>query len=235
MALTSAGTRTAAPEGQTAAPAVAVVTTTRALPAGAVIGDGDVEVKEAPQGSVAEGALSRREEAVGRTVLYPLAKGEQVVAQKLLPQGAAPGDAAAALPPGRVGVAVKVAPETAAGGLVRPGDRVDVVAALPAGAGGGEEAWVACVVARDVPVLAVGQEVARPQEGGGLARGGKAPGEAATVTLAASPEQALALWAAAQKGRLMLALRGMAGPPGTASPQPAAVLSPDVADLCRGR
>jgi Flp pilus assembly protein CpaB len=94
---------------------------------------------------------------------------------------------------------------------------------------------VACTVARDVAVLAVGQEVARPGEEGGLARGGKGDREAATVTLAASPEQALAIWAAAQRGRLTLTLRGLAGETGLAPAQPAVALPADVADLCRGR
>lgn len=230
----SAARQPPGPAAAPAAPLVPVVVAVRPLAAGAVIGEGDVAVREVAADAVAEGALAHREDAVGRTALYPLAKGEQVLMQKLAPQGAAPGDAAAALPPGRVGVAVKVAPETAAGGLVRPGDRVDVVAALPAGVGE-QEAWVACVVARDVPVLAVGQEVARPAEGGALVRGGKDAADAGTVTLAASPEQALALWAAAQRGRLSLALRGLAGPSGPAAPQPALVLPADVADLCRGR
>ncbi|MDW8008491.1 MAG: Flp pilus assembly protein CpaB [Chloroflexota bacterium] len=234
MAMSAAGRQAPGPAGAPAAPLVPVVVAARPLAAGAVIGEGDVTVSEAPADGVADGALAHREDAVGRTVLYPLARGEQVLAQKLAPQGAAPGDAAAALPPGRVGVAVKVAPETAAGGLLRPGDRVDVVAALPAGVGE-QEAWVACVVARDVPVLAVGQEVARPAEGGALVRGGKGAVDAGTVTLAASPEQALALWAAAQRGRLSLALRGLAGPAGQAGPQPALPLPADVADLCRGR
>jgi len=211
-----------------------VVVAARSLPQGATLTEGDVELRQAPVEAVAEGALADVREALGRVTLYPLARGEQVLRGKLLPQGAAPGDAAAALPPGKVGMAVKVAPETAAGGLLRPGDRVDVVAALPAGTGG-QEVWVACTVAREVAVLAVGQEVARPGEEGGLARGGKGDREAATVTLAASPEQALAIWAAAQRGRLTLALRGLAGETGLAPAQPAVALPADVADLCRGR
>jgi len=230
LALSSASARQG--EGEKAAMRTAVVVVAaRPLPAGTALSEADLELREVAPEAVAEGALVDVGEALGRVTLYPLARGEQVLRGKLLPQGVAPGDAAAALPPGKVGVAVKVAPETAAGGLLRPGDRVDVVAALPAG---GQEAWVACTVARDVAVLAVGEEVARPGEEG-LARGGKGDREAATVTLAASPEQALAIWAAVQRGRLTLALRGVVGEVRPASPQPGVALSADVADLCRGR
>lgn len=212
-----------------------VVVAARAIAPGAVIGEGDVATRQVAPGELAEGALTQLEQALGKVALYPIARGEQVLRQKLLPEGAEAGDAAAALPAGRVGVAVKVAPETAAGGLLRPGDRVDVAAALPVGGEGGQDAWVACTVARDVPVLAVGSEVARPQEGGGLARGGGGTVDAATVTLAASPEQALAIWAASQKGRLSLLLRGIQGETAYSPPQPGMTLPSDIADLCRGR
>ena len=209
-----------------------VVVAARAIAPGAVIGEGDVALRQAAPEQLAEGALTELEQALGRVVLYPIARGEQVLRQRLAPEGVGAGDAAAALPAGRVGVAVKVAPETAAGGLLRPGDRVDVAAALPVG---GQETWVACTVARDVPVLAVGSEVARPEEGGVLARGGKGAPDAATVTLAASPEQALAIWAASQKGRLSLLLRSIQGEAAYPPPQPGVALPSDVADLCRGR
>ena len=211
---------------------VGVVVAARAIAPGAVIGEGDVALRQAAPEQLAEGALTELEQALGRVVLYPIARGEQVLRQRLAPEGVGAGDAAAALPAGRVGVAVKVAPETAAGGLLRPGDRVDVAAALPVG---GQETWVACTVARDVPVLAVGSEVARPEEGGVLARGGKGAPDAATVTLAASPEQALAIWAASQKGRLSLLLRSIQGEAAYPPPQPGVALPSDVADLCRGR
>lgn len=214
---------------------VAVVVAARAIAPGAVIGEGDVALRQAAPGQLAEGALTQLEQALGRVALYPIARGEQVLRQRLAPEGVGAGDAAAALPAGRVGVAVKVAPETAAGGLLRPGDRVDVAAALPVGGAGGQETWVACTVARDVPVLAVGSEVARPEEGGVLARGGKGAPDAATGTLAASPEQALAIWAASQKGRLSLLLRGIQGEAAYPPAQPGVALPSDVADLCRGR
>lgn len=205
----------------------------RPLAAGAAIGSGDVQVQEVSPGEVAEGAFTRPEEVVGKVVLYPMARGEQVLRHKLLPEGVQAGDAAAALPGGRVGVAVKVAPETAAGGLIRPGDRVDVAVAIPVKVGE-EDAWIACTIAREVPVLAVGTDVAMPA-GGDLARGRKETPDAATVTLAAAPDQALAIWAATQRGRLSLLLRGIGGEMRPAGPLPAVLLPPDVADLCRGR
>jgi Flp pilus assembly protein CpaB len=108
------------------------------LPAGAVLGPGDlVEVAFAP-GSVPDDLAER---PAGRTLASPLRRGEVVTSVRLVGPALTQGQ------PGRVATPVRL-PDPGMADLLTVGDRIDLVAADPQG---GE----AVVVARDVPVLAL--------------------------------------------------------------------------------
>lgn len=108
------------------------------LPAGQVLTTEDVRRVGFAPDSVPENLA---QDAPGRTLAAPLRAGEPVTDVRLVGPALVDGY------PGRVAVPVRL-PDGAMAGLLRVGDRIDLVAADPQGG-------AAEVVARDVPVLAL--------------------------------------------------------------------------------
>ncbi len=119
-------------------PTVTVLTAVRDLPAGVVIGRGDLAATAFAPGSVPSGAAP---DPVGRTLAAPLRRGEPVTDVRLVGPALTDGY------PGLTALPVRL-PDAGMAGLLRVGDRIDLVAADPQGSG-------AVVIASDVPVLAV--------------------------------------------------------------------------------
>ena len=97
------------------------------------------------------------------------------------------------------------------GGLLQPGDRVDILGTFPVGqrdelipeASGGESiGYVTMSLLQNVTLLAVGQNIADVAEGGQPMRGGYAH-----VTMALTPDEAELMVIAQTRGELMLLLR----------------------------
>ncbi len=158
-----------------------VLTAARDLPAGVTVGAEDLTRTAFLPGSVPTGALTAAEDAVGRTTTGPVRAGEPLTDVRLVSGTLLDGY------PGRVAVPVRVA-DPGAVGLLRVGDRVDVVAADPQGR------TEAVLVAGDAPVVAIPQA---PE--GALASGG-------LVVLAVSDDTARALATAAVSRYLSLAV-----------------------------
>jgi Flp pilus assembly protein CpaB len=129
---------------------VAVLVAARDLPAGTVLHASDLARAGLPPDAVPAGLEGR---PAGRTLAAPLRRGEPVTDVRLV------GPALAEGYPGRTATPVRL-PDAGMVGLLRVGDQIDLVAADPQGSG-------ARVVARDVPVLALGG--ASPDPGGGVA------------------------------------------------------------------
>jgi len=148
----------------------------------------------------------------GAVVREPIAAGEPVVARKIVRSGDS-GYMAAYLEPGMRAMAIRVTVETAAGGFILPGDRVDVVLTREVTLANIGEAAQASkfssnIVMQNVKVLAIDQAV---QAGDELAVVG------ATATLEVRPGDAEALALAKSEGELSLVLRSYAdtaGPSG---------------------
>jgi Flp pilus assembly protein CpaB len=119
-------------------PTVAVPVAAHDLVTGTVIEPDDVVVRRLPAGAAPHGVEGR---AVGRTLAAPMREGEPVTDVRLVTP------ALAAAYPGRVALPVRIADADAVG-LLRVGDRVDLVAADP-------RAGTASSVAVDVTVLAL--------------------------------------------------------------------------------
>ena len=115
-----------------------VVVAARDLPSGTVLGVDDVRRVGFVADSVPSGAVAEPE---GRTLAAPLRAGEPVTDVRLVGPAITDGY------PGLVAVPIRL-PDAGMAGLLRVGDRIDLVAADPQG---GE----ATVVAADVPVLAL--------------------------------------------------------------------------------
>lgn len=93
---------------------------------------------------------------VGAIALVPIKKGEQISYSKLSEPGVRTG-LAPQITPGRRAVPVPVSDVTGVARLVKPGDRVDVMAILDLG--GGKENKIVKTVLQDVVVLATGHNV----------------------------------------------------------------------------
>jgi Flp pilus assembly protein CpaB len=120
------------------APSVAVTVAAHDLASGTVIAADDVVVRHFPAGAAPHGVESQ---AVGRTLAAPIRKGEPLTDVRLVSPALAAGF------PGRVALPVRIADADMVG-LVRVGDRVDLVAADP-------RSGTATYVAVDVPVLSL--------------------------------------------------------------------------------
>ncbi len=96
----------------------AVTVAARDLPAGATLGSGDVTVERWPEASLPDGAV---DSPVGEVLASPVRRGEPLTDARLV------GQAAAAAPAGSVAAPVRL-PDASAVALLRPGDRIDLVA-----------------------------------------------------------------------------------------------------------
>lgn len=174
-----------------------------------------------PQGAVA--AVTRaatdiatggaKADYYGSVVREAILKGEPIVARKIVRAGDS-GYLAAYLEPGMRAMAIKVSVETAAGGFILPGDRVDVLLTQQTSAanqdGAGQSAkFHSSTVMRNVKVLAIDQTTRAEDNAQTVV------GATATLELGAVDAEALAL--AKSQGELSLILRSYAdtaGPSG---------------------
>nr|WP_297425809.1 RcpC/CpaB family pilus assembly protein [uncultured Actinotalea sp.] len=154
---------------------VPVVVTTTQVAAGTPLDATMLRVARVDPASAPTGRATSVEPVLGRAPLVPLPVGLPVVEEVLV------GDRfAVEPPPGTVVVAVRLA-DPAVTGLLRPGDRVDLVTA--AAAEDGSEVVAADVVAREALVL---DRAAVNEDAGPLGLGGGS-GTAAVLTVVAVP------------------------------------------------
>jgi pilus assembly protein CpaB len=93
---------------------------------------------------------------VGSVAIVPIKKGEQIAYNKITEPGIRTG-LAPQVAPGRRAIAITVNNQSSVSKLIKPGDRVDLIAVLDLG--GGKESKVSKTVLQDVVVLSVGQHV----------------------------------------------------------------------------
>lgn len=155
-------------------PTVPVVVAAADLPGGVTVTAADLDTVDFPASTVPEGVTRSPTDVVGRVVAAPLRRGEPLTDVRLVAAGLLEGY------PGRVAVPIRVA-DVGSVGLLRVGDRVDVVATPPDGG-------PATVVAAAAPVAAL------PREAEGT--GPVLPGSGGLVVLAVSRDDALELTAA---------------------------------------
>lgn len=171
-----------------------VVVAKENIAVGAEITDTMLELREVPVALVVPDAFSNVEGVAGRVALYPIAAGEQVLRRNFAAGVIEDPALAEVVPRDQRGVSIRVAEVTASGGLIRPGDRVDVLLAFQDAS--------AITLLQDVEVLAIAQNVApkvAPAEEGesGQERQvlgeGSAEADASSATLAVTPQQAQVL------------------------------------------
>jgi pilus assembly protein CpaB len=212
--------------------AVPVLVAKQAINPGTTITADMVEVRQVPPAVAVEGALRSPELAVGRVARFPISAGEQVQARDVAAAAVTAGSVSTdmplsyVIPKGMRAVSIPIDEASAAGGLIRPGDRVDIIGVFDVtlyGLAGNPtegtdfDKYLTMTVLQDVEVLAVAQAVTPVVVGESQDGSGQAPRvpvqevkpnpKAATLTLAVTPEQAQRLVWAQSKGELRVALR----------------------------
>jgi pilus assembly protein CpaB len=207
-----------------------ILVAARPLGVGETVGAGEVRWQPWPALAIPDGSIRRNSgaEAGGALPFEPaparalILAGEPIAPAKLIRPG--DGSALAALVgAGLRAVSVPIREESAAGGFIQPGDRVDVLVTRRQAEGGASEPARGEILLRGVKVLAIGKTLQ-----------GKA-GSARTATLELAPPQASLVTAAQAGGEIALALIGLTDD-GEAAPQPPAALPvKDVRMLKYGR
>ena len=155
---------------------------------------------------------------IGSVVREPILAGEPIVSRKIVRAGDS-GYMAAYLEPGMRAMAIRVTVETAAGGFILPGDRVDVLLTRETnlsnvGAQDSDRSkFASSTVMQNVKVLAIDQSTRAGDDEQAVV--------GATATLEVGPRDAEALALAKSEGELSLVLRSYAdtgGPSGRVAP-----------------
>lgn len=188
----------------------------------------EADDKSKPDGAVA--AVTRvannlatggaKADYVGSVVREPIFAGEPIIMRKIVRAGDS-GYMAAYLEPGMRAMAIRVTVETAAGGFILPGDRVDVVLTRETNLGnigvaeGDRSKFTSATVMQNIKVLAIDQSTRAGDDEQTVI--------GATATLEVGPRDAEALALAKSEGELSLILRSYAdtgGPSGRVSSGP---------------
>ena len=141
----------------------------------------------------------------GAIVKEAIMQGEPMVARKVV-RGGGSGFMAVVLQPGMRAMSIPVSAETAAGGFILPGDRVDV---LQAREGGDGRAMVAETLMKNLRVLAIDQKTEPDKDARAIVGG------VAVLEVPAADAEVLARGKA--QGELQLALRSYADLGGSAA------------------
>jgi pilus assembly protein CpaB len=184
-----------------------VATATRNIPQGTVIAEGDITLAEIPIRFVQPGFITDLRDVVDRVALVGILEGEQITASKIVSGEVEP--LANMLPAGQRGVTLEVTPVSGVGGLIQPGDYVDVVGVFELGRRAEEIQTQARFLLQSILVAAVDQYTGQvPQvQVEGEVLGGQAATLATTVTLACEPEDAQTIVLAQTVGEVYLLLR----------------------------
>lgn len=222
------------------------------LVASAEVGRGQVLAKESmrwqswPEGALNSAYITRsarpdaQQTLIGSIARNGMASGEPIRGEMLLPLNTS--FLSATLPPGRRAVAVRISAESTAGGFILPNDRVDVIlTAAREGQGEGEK-QVSSTILRNVPVLAIDQNVDenskddKPKDE--KAKDDKIKPKVVfvgkTATLEVDSRQAEILAAGEASGTLSLALRSVADNGETSVVSPSRTGSPPPTYIIRG-
>jgi len=218
-------------EGDSGSPVsvTTVVVAKEAIPARTEILGSMVELRQVPINARSDLALGGIEEAVGKVTRYPFAANEQVLSSKIVASDVPAGGEALSfvIPEGMRAVSISTNQVLSAGGLILPGDYVDILGVFDLETQVGDEtenraAFYVQTILQNVEVLAVAQTIvdvvpAIGEEDGEAtsAQSQRARNteeeplpDATTVTLLATPEQAELLFLAESNGTLRAVLRG---------------------------
>jgi pilus assembly protein CpaB len=191
-----------------------------------------LDVADVPADSVLTGTFSNVSDLEGQVTRYPLVGGEQVVASRVGASEKGAEGLSFVVPAGMRAFSIQVSEESAVGGLILPGDLVDVIAIFDADTVGVDKT---VTLIQGVEVLAVAQTAQEPIPAArttgtptpSAASGtlGERPEDlkanpgARTVTLTVTQEQAQLLALVQSQGELALSLRSFGDKAPVAPPE----------------
>ncbi|MEC9283476.1 MAG: Flp pilus assembly protein CpaB [Bdellovibrionota bacterium] len=121
------------------------------------IDDTMIDIVEKPADFVEPGALSNPEEVISLVAAVPIKKGEQIISTKILKPGPNTG-LALQVAPTRRAVTIPVDEFRGVAKLIRPGDRIDLLAVVEQGKGL-DKSFNVKTILQDVSVLATGVRI----------------------------------------------------------------------------
>jgi pilus assembly protein CpaB len=201
------GNRLGAPQQKTAR----VVAAVSDVKLGSVLRDVDLSTMDIV-GIVPNGAILKKEDAIGRGVISDLYQGEPILENRLAAKGSG-GGLAATIRQGMRALAVKVDDVVGVAGFVTPGMRVDVlISGNPPGPVNPAEGTKVRTLLQNIQVLSAGTDIQKDAEG--------KPQQVQVVNLLVTPAQAELLSLASNQTHIQLVLRNPLDtqtdqPPGT--------------------
>ena len=145
-------------------------------------------------------SVSNASALVGKVVLINITAGEEILTNQVINIGDSTEGLSFAIPEGKKAMAVAVDDITGVGGMLMPGDYVDVIATLASS--GNNPINYTVVVLQNTQILAVGSVLENIKT-----TSDTKPPEKRTVTLAITMDEALKLKMAIERGSISLMLR----------------------------
>ncbi|HEX4284651.1 MAG TPA: Flp pilus assembly protein CpaB [Terracidiphilus sp.] len=174
-----------------------IVAAAKDLKIGMILAPADL-TSEQVVGSIPQGAILDKKNAIGRGVVANIYSGEAILDSRLAPLGSG-GGLAATIKQGMRACAIRVDEVVGVAGFVTPGMRVDVlVSGVPPNSNGNQETQTKTLL-QNVEVLSAGQDIQKDAEG--------KPQSVQVVNLLVTPEEAQILALASNQMKIQLVLR----------------------------
>ena len=190
--------------GQQVKDAAAIYVAQEDIPMGDPISPQLLQLEEWPKDKIPPSALAKLEDIENRRPKSIIFKGSPILDNQLWPKGNNAGGAQPYIPKGYNVVAVKVDDVSALGGILRPGDRVDVLVYLQSDLTHGIVRNEVRTFLQDVKVFGINEVFESDAAGGD-----KKLSSARTVELLLTPKQAQAATLASEMGKIRLSLRSL--------------------------
>ena len=168
------------------------------LPAGTQLKADMIKTVPFLEETLPPGSFSNADKLIGRVVITPTKSKELILESKLAPVDVTRGGVSAILKPGKRAISIKGTKVLGLSGLVKPGDRVDVLLVTTDPK---TKESVNKTVFENVRVLATGTQLVENADG--------KPSPVDNYTLEVTPEEGEKLVLASTKGKLQFALRNM--------------------------
>ena len=195
---------------------VKVVVVTQSIPDRTILQANMLTLKDWPRDLTPAGHLSSTQDLIGKVTAGLMVTGEPVVMSKVSLEQEAVG-LAPLLPPGVVAMVLSLSPVNAVGGAIRAGDTVDILVSTEYSVynENGDESkpmQTTFYTIQDVPILGIGGQLDTAAKSGGNPLSGASAaqtvaGGGAMITILVTPQDALLLKYAREKGTIDLVLR----------------------------
>jgi len=178
---------------------VEIVVANQDIPVNTVVSASMVSMKKIPFQYVHSQEITDNSEVIGKILLVPVNSGESIMKNQVIDQGDKKEGLAYLVPKGKRALTVPVDEVSGVAGLIKPGDKVDVIGTVAIGEN--QPKTYTLMVLQDIEVLAVGKLMDKSANEKNTAV------ETKTVTLAVSLAEAKPLMMASQRGVIRLMLR----------------------------